>query len=70
MIILRMKSVAEKREMLHKIKKMYKFAKELKDCFEEQLEDDYDDEDVDYREDMSDREMYRGSARGRYRRST
>ena len=70
MIILRMRNESEHEELLRKLKKMYKFTKDLLEKVEEccEMEEDYDE---DYREEEPhDRPMYRGSyRRGRYRRS-
>lgn len=76
MVILRFKTSSDKKELLKKIKKMYKFTKDLKECIEDEL-DEMEDEDVDYREedydyDEMERPHHRGmSSRGggsRYRR--
>lgn len=74
MVILRFRTAEDKKEMLKKIKKMYKFSKELLECFEDKYDDDYDDDDdEEYRhDDYEDREHYaRGGSSGgrRYRRS-
>ena len=61
MIVVRFRTKEDKKEMLHKVKKMHKFAKELKECLE-------DDDDVDYRHDEDyDEPQYRGGSRMRYR---
>lgn len=69
MKIVRFRSTSEAKEMLRKVKKMYQFTKELKECLEEKLEgddfeDDEDDEDAEYRMNGETR-SYRGA---RYRR--
>lgn len=76
MMIIKFRSESEARDMLKKVKKMYKFSKDLKECLEEKL--DYD-EDEDYRdddyEDEERREMLENRRSGggvsarRYRRS-
>ena len=73
MVILRFRSESEAKDMLKKVKKMYKFAKELKECLEDKVEDDldedyrYEEEDDDERHEMM--ENRRGGGMGRrYRR--
>lgn len=51
MVIVRFRSHSEAKDMLKKVKKMYKFSKELMECLEdkyenEMYEDDEDDDDV------------------------
>lgn len=73
MIVVRFRTKEDKKEMLHKVKKMYKFAKELKECLEDKMEDeDYDDEDedddIEYRHSEEyDEPRYRGGRQMRYR---
>ena len=72
MVILRLRTSSEKKELLKKIKKMYKFTKELKECIEDELEDDEEEDydDLDYRHEEMDRmsPSYRGRGSGsRYR---
>ena len=75
MIVIRTRSTSDSKEMLRKLKKMYKFTKELLDCVEERYEDDYDDDDLDYRHDDDEDEMYEKRMRNarmsssRYRRA-
>ena len=69
---------AEASSMLHKVRKMYKFAKELKECLEDKIEDSeydddygYDEEEPSYREDYSGQRsmtepQMRNSRGGRY----
>lgn len=70
MKIVRFRSTSEAKEMLRKVKKMYQFTKELKECLEEKLEgddfedDEEDDDEAEYRMDGETR-GYRGA---RYRR--
>ena len=74
MVILKFRTEAETKDMLKKVRKMYKFAKELKDCLEEKVED-YDEEE-DYRYDDDEDEHHEmmenrrnGGSYRRYRRS-
>lgn len=73
MVVVRLRSSYEHKEMLHKLKKMAKFTKELVKCFEEKAdEDDDDEEDYRYDEDYDEERMHerRGGMGGRrYRRS-
>jgi hypothetical protein len=54
MVIVRFRSHSEAKDMLKKVKQMYKFSKELMECLEdkyesEMYEDDEDDVDSEYR---------------------
>ena len=54
MVIVRFRSHSEAKDMLKKVKKMYKFSKELMECLEdkyenEMYEDDEDDVESEYR---------------------
>lgn len=54
MVIVRFRSHSEAKDMLKKVKKMYKFSKELMECLEdkyenEMYEDDDDDVESEYR---------------------
>jgi len=75
MVILRFRSESETKDMLKKVKKMYKFAKELKDCLEEKVEYDddedyrYDDEDEDEHREMMENRRSNGGSYRRYRKS-
>lgn len=72
MVILRFRSESEAKDMLKKAKKMYKFAKEFKECLEDKVEDDldedyrYEEEDDDERREVM--ENRRGGMSRRYRR--
>lgn len=59
MVILRFRNDSDAKELMGKLKKMYKFTKELIDCVEEKYEDEEN-----YRYDDDDEPAYRG----RYRR--
>ena len=48
MVILRMRSSSEAKDLLKKVKKMSKYSEELEDILEECMEDE--DEDADFRE--------------------
>lgn len=61
MVILRMRTSSEAKDLLKKVKKMSKYAEELEDTLEECMEED---DDADYRED--DEEPT--TSRRRYRR--
>jgi len=74
MVVVRLRSSYEHKEMLHKLKKMAKFTKELVKCFEEKADEDDDDDEEDYRydEDYDEERMHErrgGMAGRRYRRS-
>lgn len=75
MVVVRLRSTMEHKEMLHKLKKMAKFTKELVKCFEDKADEDYEDDDEDYRYDDEYEEdrvhERRGGSGGsrRYRRS-
>lgn len=48
MVIVRFRSHSEAKDMLKKVKKMYKFSKELMECLEDKYESEmYEDEDDD-----------------------
>lgn len=64
MVILRMRSSSEAKDLLKKVKKMSKYSEELEDILEECIED-AEREDDDYRED--DEEMTPSHHRGRRR---
>lgn len=71
MVILRMRSQSEVKDMIKKLKKMHKFTKELVECFEEKLDDDDYDEDYRYEDDDYEDEHpvhRRGSTSGNVRR--
>ena len=65
MKIIKFRSSADHKAMLHKIKKMKRFVEDLEECFEDMTESDDEEE---YRHEYEeDEEMYaRGG--GRYRR--
>lgn len=63
MIIFRMRSSSEAKDLLKKVKKMSKYAEELEDTLEECMEED---DDADYRED--DEEPTTSHRRRRYRK--
>lgn len=73
MVILRFRTSSEAKDMLKKVNKMYKFSKELKECLEDKIEEEVDDDD-DYRYEDEDERHERMSERGssyrggRYRR--
>ena len=72
MVIFRMRSSSEAKDLLKRVKKMSKYTKELKDilvdCMEEREDDDDDeDDDEDYRED-DEKITARSRGRRRYRR--
>lgn len=74
MVVVRLRGVSEAKDTLKKLKKMYKFTKELIECFEDKIEEDDYEDDADYRYDEDyDHEttMNRrgGSNVRRYRRS-
>ena len=50
MMVVRFRSESEGKDTLKKLKKMKAFVKELIECFEDKMDDEYDD-DEDYRED-------------------
>lgn len=64
MVILRMRSSSEAKDLLKKVKKMSKYAEELEDTLEECMEED---DDADYREDDEEPMTSRHRSR-RYRR--
>lgn len=66
MIVLRMRSSSEARDLLKKVKKMSKYSEELEDILTECIED-FDEDDTDFREDDETVSMsHRG--RRRYRK--
>ena len=71
MVVVKFRTLEDKKEMLHKVKKMYKFAKELKECIEDKIdeEEEDDDDEIEYRrhEDY-DEPRYRSTTRYRGRR--
>lgn len=74
MIVIRTRSTSDGKEILRKLKKMYKFTKELLECAEECYDEDYEyDDEVDYHYDdegMHERRMRNArSSEARYRRS-
>lgn len=66
MIVLRMRSTSEAKDLLKKVKKMSKYSGELEDILEECIEDS-DDDDADFHEDEEDISTRRRGGR-RYRR--
>lgn len=47
-MVVMFRTKSEAQDMFSKVKKMYKFAKEIKECFEDKMEDEeYDDEEYD-----------------------
>ena len=64
MVILRMRSSSEAKDLLKKVKKMSKYSEELEDILEECMEDE--DEDADFREE-DDYEPSASHRRGRRR---
>ncbi len=67
MMIVKFRSGTELKEMLHKVKKMEKFTKELRKCLEDKAEEDEDDEDYRYEEDDDDIMEHRRAMRNRRR---
>ena len=74
MMIVKFRSESDAKDTLKKLKKMHKFTKELIECLEDKLEDDYDedyrdDDEYEHHRDMMETHhtpSYRGA---RYRRS-
>ena len=56
MVILRMRSSSEAKDLLKKVKKMSKYSEELEDILEECIEEE--DDDADYREDDEEMTVY------------
>lgn len=80
MVIVRFRSQSEAKDMLKKVKKMYKFSKELMECLEDKYENEMyeDDEDDDVESEYSNGGQAYGGRRedegmsmrrARYRRS-
>lgn len=67
MVILRMRSSSEAKDLLKKVKKMSKYTEELEDILEECMEEE-DDDDADYREDDEEISTSHRRGRRRYRR--
>lgn len=66
MIVLRMRSSSEAKDMLKRIKKMAKYASELEDTLEECIYEE--EEDAEFRDDEDDVEVHHNRGRRRYRK--